>query len=173
MAANKLTIIDIVTSAIRAMERTLRSLSNVSLEELPEVRKEETFSSMIHIPEGVYTSFVYYSQEYGTKKVCGGVLVNVTKTNLSQVFGALGITDLSPDAEIRDACGEFCNIIAGVFKTEMVNLGYDDVQLSVPEGHADSISDILMHINNLCKYKLNFAYKGRGIVTVDVFMGEA
>jgi hypothetical protein len=168
-----LNIIDIVTSAMNPAGHTLESMSGIVLEEMPLMRREEVPAAAIYAPEGVYAPFVVYSQSVNTTKIKGAVVIYVSKTNLSTVFGSLGMSDLSPDPEIRDACGEFCNIVAGVFKTEIVHLGYEDVQLSVPEKYSDDIGASLRGLTGIQRYKLSFSYKGRGVISIEVFMGTS
>ena len=165
----KLNIIDIVTSAMRAVGHTLGNVCGIVLEEMPSVRRDENIGAIM-MPEGVRTTFVSFSQAYGGKNIKGGVVVYIARTSLPILFGSLGITDISSESEIRDVCGEFCNIVTGVFKTEIVRLGYEDVQLSVPESYSDNISDAVNAINANFKYKLVFSHNGRGLLSIDVFM---
>jgi len=47
-----------------------------------------------------------------------GMVVYISNYDIKHLFAILGLDDKSNEAELRDACGEFCNIVAGAFKTE-------------------------------------------------------
>ena len=169
----KLNSIDIVSSAMRAVNQTLVAMLNITLDELPAMRREEYSGSVVLASEGTYISFVALTQSVDNQNIKGGICVYISKSNVSVLFNSLGITDMSLDTEIRDICGEFCNIVTGGFKTEIVRMGYNDVQLTLPQNSADDISEWLGGMTETQKYRISFAYKGRGLLVTDIYMGIA
>lgn len=167
----KLNIIDICTSTIRAVNRTLISMTEVRLTQMPEVSRQDVVTLRIMATEGTFVALVMFQQPFGTRNIKGGMLVYIPKRNVKDLFGNLGIDEHSDGSEIMDACGEFCNVMAGSFKTEIVNSGYSDVSLSLPEKYADHVNE-LIRVDVTCKYKLAFSHKGRDLLSVEVFMED-
>lgn len=166
-----LNIIDIASSAMRAVNRTLASMSDIRLEEMPEVKKISIAGFRIMMPGDTFASLVTFQQtsKEGTTK--GGIVVFISRFNIETLFGALELTNQSDVLEIKDACGEFCNVVAGAFKTEIVALGYEHFGLSTPSNYFGLVNEeISPHVAS--KYTLGFSRAGKALLLVDVFMED-
>jgi CheY-specific phosphatase CheX len=165
-----LNIIDIASSAMRAINKTLRNTCSVVLTEMPDIRQAEIISMKAMSPEGTFTSVMIFKNKEGVDVgLKGGLIVYIAKHNIKNLFGALGLNDMSPESEIKDMCGEFCNIAAGCFKTEIMASGYQNLDLSLPQNFYGVIyKDI--DVKAITKYTFGFASAGKGLLTVDVFM---
>lgn len=168
----KLNIIDICTSTLRSVNNTLSTMSQIDVTEMPLVQRQEISALVVMAPSDTFTSVVLFSQEHKNEVVKGGVILYIAKSNVEALFGSLGVTGNSPLTEITDISGEFCNVIAGGFKTEIVRLGYDEVQLSTPKNYSGSVSDSV-DMSVTCKYRMSFASQNHGLLTIDVFMEQA
>ncbi|HAJ57513.1 MAG TPA: hypothetical protein DCL35_07080 [Candidatus Omnitrophica bacterium] len=168
----KLNIVDIVTSGMRAVNKTLRNMSQIVLTEMPELRNVNVVNIRAMATENTFTSVMILQQKEKDAVVKGGLIVYISKFNIKNLFGALELDEFSGQAELEDMCGEFCNVIAGCFKTELVNLGYEDVQLSLPENFYGVINQDY-GIEATAKHTLNFSNAGRSLLTIDVFMEKS
>lgn len=163
----ELNIVDIATSAMRAVNSTLRIMCSVTVSEMPTVLKKEIVRAQIFAREGTFSSAVTFQQDNaGTK---GGIVVYIGSQHITSVFGNLGIDSKSGESDIKDACGEFCNVIAGSFKSEIAALGFKDVSLTTPLNCFGTV-DEEMEIDASYKYSVGFSHGNAGILTVDIFI---
>lgn len=170
----KLNIIDISTSAMRAVNLTLRSMANLELNSMPNMRRDALMKMMIITPVDVFSSLVEFQQKKGDIKADGGgIVVYIPRTGVGNIFKeAFGIDMNSDEGEIMDICGEFCNVVAGRFKTELVALGYDEVIMSTPKNYVNSVN-LELDVPVSCKYAFGFSKDGKGLLSVDVFMSDS
>jgi hypothetical protein len=162
-----LNIVDIATSAMRAVNSTLRIMCSLTLSEMPSVLKKEIFRAQIFAREGTFSSSVIFKQDKGGTK--GGIVVYVGSQHITSVFGNIGIDSKSSESDIKDACGEFCNVIAGGFKSEISALGFKDVSLTTPSNYFGTI-DEEMEVDATHKYSIGFSHGDAGFLTVDIFI---
>ena len=119
--------------------------------------------------QGTFISIVQFDQKE-KKWARGAIVVFISAGQIQTLFSeAYGIDSGSPAAEIVDVCGEFCNVLAGGFKKELVDLGYGEVQIDVPQNHYQEVSKKLNLVIH-CKYQLIFTYENSDLLTVDVAM---
>lgn len=171
-----LNIIDIASSTMRAVNKTLVGMSHIRLEDMPEVKKTGVSGFRIMMPGDTFASLVTFQQKAKEGTVKGGIVVFISRFNVETIFGDLGLTNQSDAAEIKDGVSEFCNIVAGAFKTEIValgyeDLGYEDCGLSLPSTYFGLVNEEVAP-NVSSKYSLSFSQGGKGILLVDVFLEE-
>ncbi|MFH0984856.1 MAG: chemotaxis protein CheX [Candidatus Omnitrophota bacterium] len=164
---SELNIVDIATSAMRAVNATLKIMCSLVIADMPSVLKKEIIRAQIFAREGTFSSAVMFKQGQGGTR--GGIVVYVSSQNIASVFGNLGIGSDSSESEIKDACGEFCNVIAGTFKTEISALGFKDVTLTPPTNYFGTIDEDL-EIDAVYKYAISFSHGNAGLLMVDIFI---
>ncbi|MCA9401611.1 MAG: chemotaxis protein CheX, partial [Candidatus Omnitrophica bacterium] len=74
---------------------------------------------------------------------CGTMVVYFEEDCASKILKALGYQIFNEDDEetVMDNCGEFCNVIAGNFKNELVNLGYKELVINAPLKYRNDIPE--------------------------------
>lgn len=168
----KLNIVDIASSTMRAVNKTLRNMTEIVLMEMPAVRKVDIVCVKAMALENTFTSIMIFQQKSKEASLKGGMIFYISTYNIKNLFGSLGIDENSGEGDIKDMCGEFCNVAAGCFKTEIVALGYEDVQLSLPENYF-GVMNLDLEIEASCKYNLSFSHEGKGLFNIDVFMEKS
>ena len=165
----KLNIIDIATSMMRSANRAIATMSGVLLTQMPLVNQEPIPEFIVRGSRGTFVSVVQFDQK--EKKWAKGVIVvYISGEQIQTLFSKqYEIDTTSADAEIVDVCGEFCNVVAGGFKKELVDLGYGEMQIEVPVNYYQEVSQKLkLTIHN--KYELIFTHAGADLLKVDVAM---
>jgi len=160
--------IDVVSSAMRAVNLSLKNISSITVKELPSIHKKELFAVRILSGDDTFTSIMVL----GNKKQSAGVkivmVVYIANCDIKNLFASLGLNDKSSETELRDACGEFCNILAGSFKTEIVALGLQDIEMSLPRSYYGAIEEYIQ-METTFKYTLGISNEDNPLLTLDVF----
>jgi len=129
---------DLVRSLKRAIYKTFFIMCKYSIEGEPTVEKKDIIQWMqrynvVKPVEYLYASVMTF--RYGAKKsvysVDGIIVVYYPEDVADFIFKYINVASEGVD-DIVDACGEFCNIIAGGFKVELVEAGYEELDISVP-----------------------------------------
>ncbi len=165
----KLNIIDIATSMMRSVNRAIATMSGIFLTQMPSVNQEPVPEFVLKGSRGTFISVVRFDQKE-KKWARGAIAVYISAEQIQTLFSKqYGIDTGSPDLEIIDVCGEFCNVIAGGFKRELVDLNYGEVQIEVPENYYQEINQKLkLVIHN--KYELVFSDAENDLLKIDVAM---
>lgn len=167
--SSELNIIDIATSIMRSVNKAMATMVGIKLTELPEVKRLEISNIRIFTPSDVYTAVVTYQQGPADRSGKGGVVLYISKSDLRNIFGPLGVDSNSSPEEIKDMCGEFCNVIAGGFKTEIVALGYKELSMTTPTIYSGNVNLPLEGITVSCKYKFSFSHDNASLFVVEAF----
>ncbi len=164
-----LNIIDIATSAMRSVNKAVSTMGGISLNEMPSVNWEPVPEFRVQASKGTFTSIVKFDQK--EKKWAKGVIVIFLTSEQIQAFFSknYGIGPGASDADVLDICGEFCNVVAGGFKKELVNLDYGEIQIDVPINYFKDVNEkIDLSIHN--KYQIIFTNDGVEMMRLDVTM---
>ncbi len=104
---------------------------------------------------------------------CGAVVVYFRNDCLVKLFKAMGfpIENDKDVAMLRDICGEFCNIVAGSFKNELVKMGFINLPMSAPDVFLDSVAAGVAFSEGETKYhELSFYFWNMKAFVIDVTM---
>ena len=104
-------------------------------------------------------------------KACGAVVVYFRNDCLVKLFKAMGfpIESEKDVGMLRDICGEFCNIVAGSFKNELVRLGFINLPMSAPQIYLDNVDSGVAFSEGETKYhELSFYFWNVKALVVDV-----
>ena len=164
-----LNIIDITTSMMRSVNKAVTTMSGITLREMPSVNMEPVPAFVVKGSRGVFVSVIRFDEPM-KKWSRGAIVVTVLGNQIQTLFSKnYGVDGNSSDGDIIDVCGEFGNVIAGGFKKEIVNLGFGEVQISVPVNYYKDFEeklDLVVHK----KYELAFVHEGSDLLKVDVSM---
>ena len=129
---------DLVRCLKRSIYKTFFIMCKHSIEGEPTVEKKPIIQWMqrynvLKPVEYLYASIITF--RYGQKKsvysVDGITVVYFPEDVADFIFKYINIASDGVD-DMIDACGEFCNIIAGGFKVELAEAGYEELDISVP-----------------------------------------
>ena len=164
-----LNIIDIASSMMRSTNKAVSTMSGIQLREMPIVNNEPAPEFIVKGQRGTFLSIVRFDQK-DKKWARGAIAVYISAEQIQTLFSkTYGIDTSSSDSDVIDVCGEFCNVVSGGFKKELVDLGFAEVSIDVPENHYKEISkkiDLVIH--NKCQ--LIFNHGGSELLLVEVAM---
>ncbi len=107
------------------------------------------------------------------KHACGAVVVYFRSDCLVKLFRAMGFP-IESDKDVdmlRDICGEFCNILAGGFKNELVKMGFINLPMSSPQLYLDNVPAGVAFSESQTKYhELSFYFWNMKAFVIDVTM---
>ncbi len=164
-----LNIIDIASSLMRSVNQTVFAMSEIALREMPAVANEPVPFISIKGQRGTFLSIIHFSQK-DKKWTKGVIVITLLPEQIQKLFSKNhGISTGSTDADIMDVCGEFCNVVEGGFKKELLTLGFAEVMVEPPESHFKEMSKKLeLMIHN--KYQLTFNHQGVELLQAEMAM---
>ncbi len=164
-----LNIIDIASSMMRSVNKAVSTMSGITFREMPVVTNEPVPYFSVRGSKGTFISIMRFEQK-DKKWTKGAIVIAISGEQIQKLFSKnYGITLGSPDDDIIDVCGEFCNVVAGGFKKELVVLGFGEQTIEVPENHYKELSknlDLVIHN----KYQLVFNHEGTELLLAEVAM---
>lgn len=121
-------------------------------------------------------SFIHFyknRKDMDLRKPAGVLLCYVELAQLTNLLKMLEYPDIDDDDEeqVEDACGALCNIIAGTFKNELVNLGYQPLEMSAFESYINSVLDgVAYPLKSLNKYEVSYEIGGKKMLVTEMVM---
>ncbi len=90
---------------------------------------------------------------------------------LLRAFG-YGSRDAENESLLFDNCGEFCNVLAGNVKNELVGLNYADLTMSAPSKYKNAVPEGVQFDYSLFKkQEVTFTFWGQKCIVVEACMG--
>jgi hypothetical protein len=126
----------------------------------------------------VYVSGInfYLTQRELEKNNPDGTFVLFVKEDVAEkLLKAFGRPAKEAEDEdiLMDIVGEFCNILAGNLKNELVGLGYSDISMSAPSKHKNSIPDgVPFDYELYVKQEITFTYWNQKCIVIEACMGN-
>ena len=131
----------------------------------------EKFDSPTYISSINYYATLKDMQEH---RALGVVIIYVEQDFVGKLLHLLQYPNIDDDDEdaIKDACGTLCNVIAGQFKSEIVNLGYIDVQMSHFTNYLNTAFNGVEFCSDIKeKYEISFNIQEKKRLVVEMTMG--
>ena len=126
----------------------------------------------------VYISYVnfYLTQNEMEKNNMDGTFVLFIKEDVADKFlKAFGrpLKEAEDESILMDVVGEFCNILAGNLKNELVALGYADISMSAPFKFKNSVPDGIPFAYELfIKQEIKFHFWNQPCIVIEACMGN-
>lgn len=120
-----------------------------------------------------YIHFYKNRKDMDLRKPAGVLLSYVELSQLLNLLKMLEYPDIDDDDEeqVEDACGALCNIIAGAFKNELVNLGYEPLEMSAFESCINSVIDGVSYpLKSVNKYEVSYEIGGEKMLVTEMVM---
>lgn len=173
------------------MRLTLQKRAHIELSQPPEIRqvaiveflKRMRLWSLDKFKDTSYISIIQFYLDENEKKKnksLGALIIYLESSYIGYLFKRLGYPNLDEDDMdvLKDACGTFCNIIAGLFRTALVDLGYVELDMSHFSCYVDSVptiekipSGVDYHPTQTHKYEINFEILGVKRIVADLTLG--
>jgi len=174
----------IATTLIRVMKETFKSMCQLEFSQDPafvernliEYESRMQVDGLQKFNAPCYSSSVSFyksQQDQKNQLACGAMNLYLLEDVAVKILKTLGYTDFNEedDTMILDNCGEFCNIIAGNYKTALAGAGFADLYLSDPVKEKNMISaGVEFPYNQYTYYETDFFLWKEKAVIVDVVM---
>lgn len=157
----------------KIVERVLKQKANVYITKKPDFEKKPVIlfnkkmrvSSLGVFDEKTYISSInFYRNQAALKEgqVLGAFVLFFPETYVIDLFKKFEypVDDEDDSAGIKDACGSLCNLIAGSFKTGLLELDYSDIVMSAFSSFVnDSVEGVACSQENQNVYEVSFQIK--------------
>ena len=168
------------------VKRILQHRGGIRVSRTPVVKKmpitsfmdRMRISGLSKFDERTYIGIINFYQDEESRKeeYCSGALiVYVPENYIDRLLRALdyplGEGDL--DEMMEDACGTFCNLVAGAFKKGLRQLGYRDLCMSHFSTYVNDVLEGVSYDTEETEiYQIEFDINGEKSIVVDLTMGK-
>ena len=134
-------------------------------------------SSYEKFNETTYISAVNFfktEEDMEEHNAVGAIVIYIGEDYIVRLFQDLGypVFDEDDQESLEDACGTFCNLIAGNFKSGLAQLGYKDLFMSPFSSYRNEIiNGVECDPDQLQKYEIHFEIKDKKRIVADLTMG--
>ncbi|MBF0490558.1 MAG: hypothetical protein HQL15_08065 [Candidatus Omnitrophica bacterium] len=176
-----------MTTMMRVIESTFSKMSGVLPSSPSEAKEKDVveYDGRLRV-DGIekfespaYISVVNY---YLTKedmerhgRVKGAMILYVDVESSGKLFKALGFPfpDDEDDSSMMDCNGEFCNLLGGALKNELVNIGFSNLVMSAPYNYRSSIiNGVEFSPDQKKMYEFNLFYFKRKSIVIELTMAS-
>lgn len=171
--------IDLILCVRRAVERTLSTMCHISLVEKPTIELKPVVKWMgkmrvIKPLDCAFVSVITFRHGAAKRKIYevnGFIVLYIPETTADELIKALGLSGTFDEDDIKDACGEFLNIMAGSFKLELVKVGYEELEISPPFNFGFKVDELFDYYQDY-KFDLTFFKEGKTYLHVDIALDK-
>ncbi len=131
----------------------------------------EKFNGPVFI---AFVNFYYDQKEQDANNAVGAFVLFVKEEVAEKFLKAFGRpTSEAEDEEVLlDVVGEFCNVLGGNVKNELVGLGYVDIAMSAPYKYKNSVPEGIPFDYSLYqKQEITFTFWNQKCIVVEACMG--
>ena len=163
---------------VRKAEIRLSAKPTLTLKPLVEFRKRMRISSIEKFPVKTYVSVINFYQnreDEKQSKVLGALIIYIPENFIIRLFEALNYPELDEDDEVGldDACGTFCNLVAGNFKSGLTQLGFDEPLMShFSSFHDEAPKGVTYPRLQQQYYEIGFEVMDQKCIVADLVMGS-
>lgn len=143
----------------------LSTMFKIDPDEKPSVEMELVSETRIYASHESYASLI--KLKHSGLDASGYIFLLLPKHQGKSLLNSIGLHHIS-DKDIEDFAGEFCNIIAGTFKTEIIRLGLGSIEISLPKIYTEGVDRVIDDTDVDTMYRISIPYKGQTLMTVEV-----
>jgi hypothetical protein len=159
-------LINLAKVAMRGINKGLRDMFSVALEEPPQFIREE-LSKPPHLFAEKDECLALVTLKHEAVQGSGFVSATIKKKVGRRLLSAAGV-EVSSEEEIGDAMGEFCSLVAGAFKLEMFNLGRGLISVSVPKYFLKGLDEDLTTVSVLSHYLITINHQKEFLMSMEL-----
>ncbi|MCA9408538.1 MAG: hypothetical protein KC733_07605 [Candidatus Omnitrophica bacterium] len=167
------------------VKRTLERRGGVELSSKPnpeekpitEYMRRVRVSSVEKFDDVTYIATVNYyltQEDMANHKAIGALVLYMEEKAVVDILSRLNYP-ISHDEEpefIMDACGTFCNLIGGNFKSALTQLNYNELYMSHFSTYKSTVPDgVEYHSKTTTRYEIPFEIDGKVSMYFDLIMG--
>ena len=120
-------------------------------------------------------NFYENEEKLENNKALGAIVLYIPEFHVVKLLNSLGypVYDENDEVSLEDACGAFCNLIAGNFKSGLTQLGYKELAMSHFSSYQnDVINGVPFSPDQKHCYAIGFVIKGEKKMMIDLTMGR-
>jgi len=120
-------------------------------------------------------NFYINQKEMEKRNELGTLIIYIGENYIVNLFKKLGYPGIDEEnyEVLEDACGTFCNIIAGKFREGLTQLGYVELGMSHFSSYRNEIFEgVAFDLNEEQKYEMSFEIFGKKCIMADLTMGS-
>jgi len=148
------------------------------LKPITEFMKRLRVSRLDKFEEKTYISTInYYKDEKALLNhvPVGALIIYIGETYLIDLIKKMDYpeVDIDDSEALEDACGTFCNLIAGNFKSGLTQLGYVELVMSHFTGYQNEVlNGVEFPVTQKNMYEINFEVKEERWIVAELSMGS-
>lgn len=156
----------------------LSSKPTIEKRNITEFRKRMRVTSITKFDEKTYISTVnFFDDEKAMEKnkALGAIVLYIPESYVVKLLKELGypVFDEEDGGLLEDACGTFCNLLAGNFNTGLTQLGYKELTMSHFSTYQnDVVAGVPFSPDQKDLYEINFEIGGVKRLVVDLTLGS-
>jgi len=165
--------IDLIMSMVKAVNKISLQKFEVSFKEKPKIDKKMVvqWQGKMKVLRPVDCVFVSVVLIQRPKAKDNGIFVLYLPESIGEMIAiAFGIKRADGEEGLLKACGDFLTEIANQFKANMLKLGYEDLQFSLPMNFTSRV-DQLFDFYQATKFQITFLNDGEKFLEFDVGTG--
>jgi len=119
-------------------------------------------------------NFYKNDEDLEADKAIGALIVYLAEDYVVQLLQSLQypVIDDEDQEALDDACGTFCNLLAGNFKSGLTQLGYQELSMShFSTFQNDVVNGVNYHYGEKHLTEISFEVRGYKCIVVDLTMG--
>jgi len=158
-------------------EIRLSNKPQITLKPITEFHKRMRVSGLEKFDEKTFISTVNYyvsKRALESHKSLGAVSIYIPEIYIVKLMQDLQypVIDIDDEEGLEDACGTFCNLIAGNFKTGLMQLDYQELIMSHFSTFRNEIPDgVEIHPDQDELYEISFEIRGEKKIVADLAVG--
>ncbi len=168
--------LDSIMCLRRSVENTLSKMCNFHLTEKPRIERRAVIRwqnqmRILKPPEYHFVAvigFRHSNVNIEKYEVHGITIMYLTENTVEMLLKALQITvDMNDPDDVLDGCGEFLNIIAGSFKSELVSAGYEELDMSVPAAYMGQVAELYNYRKSEV-FRIIFPFESQPFIEIEL-----
>ncbi len=168
------------------VKRILMSKGDIHLTSKPTLEKKSVtefvkrmrVSGLTKFDERTYLSTVNFYRNVSdqeAEKSAGVIIIYIPETQIVHLLNDIGypVHNEEDTVALEDACGSFCNLVAGTFKSGLTQLGYKELEMSHFSSYQNEIVDGVEYAPEVpFVYEITFERRGEIKLKADINMGN-
>jgi len=170
----------------KVVERILSKRAGIYLSARPQLQrgnivsfmKKMRINGLTKFDEKTFISYVNYFKnevDMDKNKAAGAIIVYIPETFVYRLMHKLDYP-VEDEADIRgllDACGTFCNLVAGNFKSGLRQIGYQELVMSHFSAYENSVfNGVPFDFDEEEYFQVSFDIEKETRIVVDMTLGE-
>ncbi len=119
-------------------------------------------------------NFYEKEEDIENHQAMGALIVYIGEEYIVELLKKMDYPDVDEDEEeaLEDACGTFCNLIAGNFKSGLTQLGYIELVMSHFSGFQNEVlNGVEFHPAQKQMYEIDYEIEGEKRIVTELCMG--